>query len=273
MNIQHVYAVYFSPTGNTKRLVCQAASEAARLFQVSCRAISLDLPEERERVRTFSAGDLVIVGGPTYAGKLPNKILPTYQEKLIGKGALAMAVVTYGNRSFDNALAELCATLDGNGFRTVAAGAFVGTHAFSDALAPNRPDEDDWALMVRLTDLAVSKIRQTDGMVPHLVVDGDAQAPYYVPKGVDSQPAKFLKAKPKTDLEKCVSCGLCARQCPMGSIDLDQPSVVTGICIKCQRCVRNCPKGAKYFDDPAFLSHVKMLETTYNGRVDNKIFI
>lgn len=175
MNIQHVYAVYFSPTGNTKRLVCQAASEAARLFQVSCRAISLDLPEERERVRTFSAGDLVIVGGPTYAGKLPNKILPTYQEKLIGKGALALAVVTYGNRSFDNALAELCATLDGNGFRTVAAGAFVGTHAFSDALAPNRPDEDDLALMVRLTDLAVSKIRQTDGMVPHLVVDGDAQ--------------------------------------------------------------------------------------------------
>lgn len=59
----------------------------------------------------------------------------------------------------------------------------------------------------------------------------------------------------------------------MGSIDLDQPSVVTGICIKCQRCVRNCPKGAKYFDDPAFLSHVKMLETTYNGRADNKIFI
>lgn len=129
------------------------------------------------------------------------------------------------------------------------------------------------ALMVRLTDLAVSKIRQTDGMVPHLVVDGDAQAPYYVPKGVDGQPAKFLKAKPKTDLEKCVSCGLCARQCPMGSIDLDQPSVVTGICIKCQRCVRNCLKGAKYFDDPAFLSHVKMLETTYNGRADNKIFI
>lgn len=202
MNIQHVYAVYFSPTGNTKRLVCQAASEAARLFQVPCRAISLNLPKDREMVHTFSAGDLVIVGGPTYAGKLPNKILPTYQEKLIGKGALALAVVTYGNRSFDNSLAELCATLDGNGFRTVAAGAFVGTHAFSDVLAPDRPDKDDLALMVRLTDMAVSKIRQTDGMVPRLVVDGDARAPYYVPKGVDGQPAKFLKAKPKTDLEK-----------------------------------------------------------------------
>ena len=66
---------------------------------------------------------------------------------------------------------------------------------------------------------------------------------------------------------------LCPSKCPMGSIDRDQPSIVTGICIKCQRCVRNCPKGAKYFDDPVFLSHVKMLETTYNGRADNKIFI
>ena len=87
MRIQQIYAVYFSPTENTRRIVCQGASEAARLFQVPCRAISLNLPKDRETVHTFSAGDLVIVGGPTYAGKLPNKILPTYQEKLIGKGA------------------------------------------------------------------------------------------------------------------------------------------------------------------------------------------
>ncbi len=272
MNIQHVYAVYFSPTGNTKRLVCQAASEAARLFQVSCRAISLDLPEDAKGSVLFRQATWSSSAVRRMPGNCPIRFCRRIRKNSSAKG-LALAVVTYGNRFFDNALAELCATLDGNGFRTVAAGAFVGTHAFSDALAPNRPDEDDLALMVRLTDLAVSKIRQTDGMVPHLVVDGDAQAPYYVPKGVDGQPAKFLKAKPKTDLEKCVSCGLCARQCPMGSIDLDQPSVVTGICIKCQRCVRNCPKGAKYFDDPAFLSHVKMLETTYNGRADNKIFI
>ena len=57
-----------------------------------------------------------------------------------------------------------------------------------------------------------------------------------------------------------------------GSIDFDQPSVVTGICIKCQRCVTDCPYGAKYFDDPAFLYHVRMLEAHYTDRAPNKIF-
>ena len=51
--------------------------------------------------------------------------------------------MTFGNRSYDNALAELCAVLEGDGFHTVAGGAFVGRHAFTDKLAEDRPDWDD----------------------------------------------------------------------------------------------------------------------------------
>lgn len=39
-------------------------------------------------------------------------------------------MVTYGNRSFDNSLAELCAILEENDFNLVGAGAFVAQHAF-----------------------------------------------------------------------------------------------------------------------------------------------
>ena len=83
--------------------------------------------------------------------------------------------------------------------------------------------------------------------------------PYYVPKGTDGQPAKFLKAKPVTDQEKCTQCGICAKACPMGSIDPSEKFEATGICIKCQACIKKCPTGAKYFDDEAFLSHRQML--------------
>ena len=90
--------------------------------------------------------------------------------------------------------------------------------------------------------------------------------------GTDGQPAKFLKAKPQTDPDKCTDCGLCAAVCPMGSIDPADVSSVPGVCIKCQACVVKCPTGAKYFDDPAFLSHKDMLETNYTRRAESQLF-
>lgn len=272
LKIQKIYAVYFSPTGHTKDIVCALAGQVAEALQVPLETISLDLPAEREETHRFSAEDLVVVGGPTYAGKLPNKIMPTYREKLFGKSTPAVALVTYGNRYFDNSLAELCAILEENDFNLVGAGAFVARHAFSKILASGRPDEADLADVRSLGHGVVHFLQGGKRPTDSLVVDGDAEAPYYIPKGEDGQPAKFLKAVPKTDMEKCVSCGLCARLCPMGSIDLAQPDKVTGICIKCQRCVHSCPYGAKYFDDPAFLSHVRMLEQHYKDRAFNKIF-
>ncbi len=273
MKIKTVYCLSFSPTGHTKMVTDRIARTLAGLLDVPCCEIPWTLPGERDAVQRFSDADLVVVGGPTYAGKLPNKMLPDYQSKLKGNGALAVAVVTFGNRSFDNALAELCATLEADGFHTVAGGAFAGTHAFSDALAAGRPNEADRREMDAFSEQIAGKIQALRDIPEPIRVPGDAGAPYYVPKGVDGQPAKFLKAKPQTDLERCTKCGLCARMCPMGSIDRDDPSQVPGICIKCQRCVRNCPLHAKYFDDPAFLSHVRMLEESFERRAENYLAV
>ena len=104
-------------------------------------------------------------------------------------------------------------------------------------------------------------------------VPGDAAAPYYVPKGTDGQPVKFLKAKPQTDLGKCTDCGACARLCPMGAINPSNVAEVPGTCIKCQRCVHKCTKHAKYFDDPAFLSHVAMLEQNFTEPKENEVYL
>ena len=92
--------------------------------------------------------------------------------------------------------------------------------------------------------------------------------PYYIPLGEDMQPAKFLKAVPKTVEELCDGCGVCIKACPVGSISSDYMTI-TGPCIKCQACIIKCHSGAKYFDDEAFLSHVRMLETNYTKRAAN----
>ena len=135
MNISQVYAVYFSATGNTRKVTTTLANALAVSFDVPLEVRDFTLPAAREESYEFAVGDLVVFGMPTYAGKLPNKLLDFVKSGFHGNGALAVPVVTFGNRSFDNSLAELCACLEGDGFHTIGAGAFACRHAFTDALA------------------------------------------------------------------------------------------------------------------------------------------
>lgn len=271
MELKKVWAVYYSATGNTAKVVRAAAKALAEKLGLPVEERSFTRPGERAETLHFTAADIVVVGSPTYAGKLPNKILPDFQEKLRGEGTLAVPVVLFGNRSFDNALAELRAVLEADGFRPIAAGAFVGRHAFTDELAYGRPNWSDLEEVRELAGRAAEKVLAGD-FAP-VEVPGDPAAPYYVPKGLDGEPAKFLKARPKTDLSRCNQCGACARACPMGAIDPRDASQVPGTCIKCQSCVRRCTRGAKYFDDPAFLSHVAMLERDFRDPKENQVFL
>lgn len=273
MNIQKVWALCYSATGNTERAVKTLAEELAAKLGCTMEQVSFTKPMERTREYHFREMDLVVVGSPTYAGKLPNKILPDYQKRLRGNGALAVPVVTFGNRSYDNALAELCAVLEPNGFHTVAAGAFVAQHAFTDELGYGRPGWSDQFEMKQFAAKVAAKVQGLTAIPEPVQVPGDPAAPYYVPVGMDGQSVNFLGAKPKTNLSKCSNCGACARLCPMGAIDLKRVSSVPGTCIKCQRCVRKCTKGAKYFDDPALLSHVAMLERDFAEPKENEVFL
>lgn len=43
----------------------------------------------------------------------------------------------------------------------------------------------------------------------------------------------------------CVKCGLCARECPVQAISVDDPGKVDkAACISCMRCVSVCPHDA-----------------------------
>ncbi len=56
--------------------------------------------------------------------------------------------------------------------------------------------------------------------------------------------AKVSLLKPKIDTEKCVKCGLCARACKAGSIDVATGTIDRSTCVACFDCGVVCGKGA-----------------------------
>ena len=273
MEIKRIQSLCFSASGVTEKVVRTLTEGLEEELGLSPGVFhSFRKPSERAVDYVFGPGDLVVVGSPTYAGRMPNKIAPDFRARLRGNGALAAAVVTFGNRAFDNSLAELCALLEANGFHTAAAGAFPGHHAFTGALGEGRPDWDDRRIIRKFAGELAGKLRALEAVPPPVEVPGDPEGAYYVPKGLEGEPVNFLKAKPRTDLSKCCNCGVCARNCPMGAINPENVAETPGTCIKCQACVRKCTHHAKYFDDPAFLSHVAMLEKNFQEPKECEVF-
>lgn len=249
MEIKKVWSVWFSGTGTTQKVATALSKQVAEGLQAQWEEYSFNLPAAREKELSFGPADLVVLGVPVYAGRVPNLLLPYIRDHIHGGGALAVPVVLYGNRNFDDGLIELRNVMRDNGFHPVTAGAFVGEHSFSRVLGAGRPDGEDMALVDELARKTVEKVQAlTQAPAEPVEVEGcDPIRPYYTPRDRHGEPIKdFLKAKPVTDPDKCVKCGLCARLCPMGSIDPDDVSKVTGKCIKCCACVKKCPKGAKY---------------------------
>ena len=183
MEIKTVWAVWFSATGTTKKAVSRASSLIAQDLNVPCREFSYNLPAAREDDLSFGPGDLVVFGVPVYAGRVPNLLLPYIRDKVKGNGALAVPVVLYGNRNFDDGLMELRNVLRDNGFHPIAAGAFVGEHAFSKILGAGRPDEEDMALVEELAHKAAAKVKAMTEPPAQAVEVLQALGPTYVKIG------------------------------------------------------------------------------------------
>lgn len=270
MEIRNIYVMYFSPAGGTEKVAVEIAGKVGKILKKEISEIDYTVPENRKRRYSFEENDLVFLAMPVYAGRIPNKILPDLETGVSGSGRTWIVPISvYGNRSFGEALRELILLTEQNGFLPLAAAAVVSSHAFSETLAEGRPDSYDLEEMENFSKKIAEKIQRMKEYVPLNIERENPIGAYYVPLQEDGTPAKFLKAKPLTDQEKCIGCGLCAKKCPMGSISSEDFANVSGICIKCQSCVRNCPAGAKFFADEQFLSHVRMLESTYSERKEN----
>lgn len=273
---------YFSPTGGTLLVARHLAETLGRLLHADVEYHSYTLPREREELPQFDADDIILWATPVYAGRIPNKTLDFVRTALTHSSIQALkqssiksiALVTFGNRAYDNALAELVGLMEDGGMKPVGAAAMVTRHSFSDTLGAGRPNEEDLAALDRFADQLAERIGKVQKHLHnqaitqssiHLKVPGETHPEkYYTPLKTNNAPAGFLKAKPSCDPDRCTRCDKCTEVCPMGSIGKDcELPTFSGICIKCQACRRICPTGAISFNDPEYHSHVTMIEHTF----------
>ncbi len=264
--------MYFSPTGTTRRIVSRIAREGSRGMSQEDAPAELDftLPGMRTRGASFLERDLVVFGIPVYGGRVP-KMLLEYLSTVHGHGALAVAVVVYGNRDYDDALLELTDLLEAQGFIVVAAAAFIGEHSYSRTLAQGRPDADDLALATRFAHQVAAKLAGTP--MKKVLVKG--ARPYRGNPKARNEKGELLDlshAKPETS-SACLNCKKCLELCPMGAINPDDVSRIDGICIRCNACVKHCPAGAKSFSDSDYLFMKNRLETHFTQRRVPELFL
>ena len=111
-----IHAVWFSATGTTKKTVTRIARRLADALGAVYEEYDYTLPAARQQALTIPAGELAVVGCPTYAGRVPNLLMPYLRDMVRGSGALAVPVALFGNRNYDDALMELSQLLTAGGF-------------------------------------------------------------------------------------------------------------------------------------------------------------
>ena len=237
-----VTAVYFSPTGNTKKSVEAMAGALDPDFTV----IDVTAPEQASVEREFSSEELVIFGMPVYMGRIPAAAAPRLQG-LKGNHTPCILAATYGNRHYDDALVQMRDLLEKQGFIVIAAGAFLAEHSIFTTVAAGRPDEDDRAAMKEFAGRCRDLLAQRE-----LWEDKKIQVPGKT--AYDPSAFKGVPFHPDGD-EKCVGCGKCVQVCPQGAISRENPRETDGaLCISCGACIAVCPEKARDYHGEAYLA-------------------
>ncbi len=261
--ITSVKAIYFSPTGGTRKIARELLRRTSELFGVPASEYNFTFTAKRESPPEIEDGQLTIVATPVVAGRVPN-LMVGYIESIVGGGGYAIPIVVCGGRAFDDALSELCGILTKNNFKILAGGGFVSQHAFSNTLQAGRPDASD---LEKLSTVAENAKRafESGTLVSPEQMGNFPPKPHFKPLSATGEHIDIRKVTPKTN-DNCTECGVCVKVCPLGSISPADCRTMVNICMKCCACVKFCPFDAKYFDDEGFLYHIHDLENLYTKR-------
>lgn len=217
---------YFSPSGGTKR----ACELVGGLFGAE---EYINLGGRQRAERTFGKDELLVLALPVYAGQMPS--VPGLLDGLTGTDTPCVILAAYGNRHYDDTLAQVKHILGERGFRCAGAATVITPHIFAPSLGMGRPDEEDEAVLKQFVQAVWDKLAQ------------ESWAEAAVPGNPTPAPKKGVPVPKDRDWDTCLGCAVCAKACPTGAMDLSTLKWDEDKCISCMACVSACPTGALGF--------------------------
>ncbi len=245
---------YFSPTGGTRKageIFCDGISEGVKTVDLGIKDNTVEQAES----------DLVVIAAPVFGGRIP-AIVGEKLRELDGTGKMAVTIVVYGNRAYEDALLELNNVVEEKGFRVIASAALVAQHSMVPDVGKGRPDEQDRSSILAFAGKVLDKMES--GLEESVKVAGN-------------YPYKDGMSMPVTPicLPSCNQCGKCSSACPVGAIRLENDTVVTDpeTCILCMACVSACPEQARILPPPLQEQLEQMLGALKSVRRENEFFL
>ena len=229
---------YFSGTGNSQLAAKQIAAE------LEDELVCINECLKKGEKKTFHSERPLVFVAPIYAWRVPHVVERWICVNQFEGNHNAYFVLTRGGGTQGNAAAyaaKLCAEA-GLIYRGLASVQMPENYiALSVA-----PSESECASMIARARPAFSEIARQIGRgepfpktpvtLGGRFISGPFNPLYY---------RFYIKDKGFTVSEACVSCGKCARRCPLNNIDMtDEKPVWKGNCTHCMACICGCPTEA-----------------------------
>lgn len=251
-----IHEICFSPTGGTKRV----AEIISRALAVEVVPVDLTVRDADFGRVTLTREDVALIAVPSYSGRVP-AVAAERLGAIQGNGARAILVCVYGNRAYEDTLAELRDTACRAGFKVIAAVAAVAEHSIVRRYAAGRPDAEDEA-----------QLRAFAARIRRKIDDGNRDEPQ-IPGNRPYRKAAGAGIVPRAT-RACVRCGVCAAKCPVGAIDTADPTRVDKkACISCMRCVAICPHKARRVNRLMLALAGRMLKKACSERKECEIYL
>lgn len=258
MKTENINLVYFSATNTTQKIMKHIATRMEgdiKEYNITESAPETDI--------VMNSSDLLIIGMPVYAGRIPAITLSAL-NKFKGELTPAIIVCVYGNRDYDDALLELKDVVEANGFKVISAGAFIAQHSIFPQVGTNRPDEKDLETIAGFAQKSKQIIESAADLtlLPEITPKGNR--PYKVPGKLPLQPSGN---------RKCTACGSCVKHCPVQAIAADTPRKTDkNKCIACGRCIVVCPADARHFGGLLYKAAGRKFVKTYSERKEPEVY-